>query len=266
VLTHGNGPIVGNILIRNEAAAPIVPPTPLYICGADSQGGIGLMAQQVLRNLLRRAGSDTEVVTVITQMVVDADDPGFRQPSKPIGPFYSEAEARALERDRGWALIDDCGRGWRRVVPSPQPLRIVEVASIRALVDAGHVVIAAGGGGVPVVEDPPGIYRGVEAVIDKDLASVVLARAVGAHRLVIVTSVDRVAIDFRTPRQRDLETLSVAEARRHLDAGQFPPGSMGPKIIGAIRFLEAGGEEVLITSPARLGEAFAGRHGTRIVR
>ena len=266
VLTHGNGPIVGNILIRNEAAASIVPPTPLYICGADSQGGIGLMAQQVLRNLLRQADLALEVATVVTQVVVDPSDPGFQHPSKPIGPFYSEAEARALERDRGWTVIEDCGRGWRRVVPSPDPLRIVEIASIRALIDAGHVVIAAGGGGVPVVESSPGIYRGVEAVIDKDLASVVLARAVGAHRLVIVTSVDRVALDYNTPRQCELETLTVDDAWRYLEAGQFPAGSMGPKILGAIRFLEGGGEEVLITSPAKLGEAFAGRAGTRIVR
>jgi carbamate kinase len=266
VLTHGNGPIVGNILIRNEAAAAIVPPTPLFICGADSQGGIGYMAQQVLRNLLHRAGLAIEVATVVTQMVVDAADPGFGHPSKPIGPFYSESEARVLEREREWTMIEDCGRGWRRVVPSPQPRRIVEIASIRALVDAGHVVIAAGGGGVPVVEEPAGIYRGVEAVIDKDLASVVLAQAVGAKRLVIVTSVDRVSLDYRTPRQREIESLTVAEAKGHLEAGQFPPGSMGPKILGAIRFLEAGGEDVLITSPAKLGEAFAGRHGTRIVR
>ncbi len=265
VLTHGNGPIVGNIVIRNEAAADIIPPTPLYICGADSQGGIGYMAQQVLHNLLREAAIEREVVTLITQMVVDAHDPGFQTPSKPIGPFYTEEEARTLHRERGWNLIEDCGRGWRRVVPSPQPLRIVEVAAIRALVAAGQVVIAAGGGGVPVVETAPGIYTGVEAVIDKDLASVVLAEAVGAQRLVIVTSVDRVAIHFRQPEQRDLERMTLAEAQRYLDEGHFPPGSMGPKIRGAIRFLQGGGQEVLITSPGKLQEAFAGHAGTRIV-
>lgn len=266
ILTHGNGPIVGNILIRSEAAAQIIPPTPLYICGADSQGGIGYMAQQVLRNLLSAIGLNVEVATVVTQVVVDPDDPGFREPSKPIGPFYSEEEARTLERERRWKLVEDSGRGWRRVVPSPDPQRIVELKVIRTLVDAGHVVIAAGGGGVPVVEIAPGVYEGAEAVIDKDLAAVVLAQAVDARRLVIVTSVDRVAIDFQTPQQRDLDLLHVAEAKQYLADGQFPPGSMGPKILGAIRFIESGGEEVLITSPGRIGEALAGRAGTRIIR
>ncbi|MCK4412011.1 MAG: carbamate kinase [Candidatus Eisenbacteria sp.] len=265
VLTHGNGPIVGNILIRNEAAAETIPPTPLYICGADSQGGIGYMVQQVLRNLLSEAGLDLEVATIVTQVVVRQDDPGFEQPSKPIGPFYSAEEAETLIRERNWRMIEDSGRGWRRVVPSPEPQRIVEIKTIRTLIEAGEIVIAAGGGGVPVVEIAPGVYRGVEAVIDKDLASVVLAREVGARRLVIVTSVDRVAIHFHTPQQQDLDELSLADARRYYDEGHFPPGSMGPKILSAIRFLEQGGEEVLITSPERLGEAFAGRAGTRIV-
>lgn len=265
VITHGNGPIVGNILIRNEAASAIIPPTPLYICGADSQGGIGLMAQQVLRNLLTRAGLRHEVVTLVTQVVVAADDPGFDRPTKPIGPFYTEEEARGLQRDRGWRMTEDSGRGWRRVVASPEPLRVVEIESVRALLEAGQVVIAAGGGGVPVVEDAPGELRGVEAVIDKDLASAVLANALGAKRLIIVTSVDRVAIRFRTPHQLELDRLSLAEARRYYDEGHFPEGSMGPKILGAIRFLEGGGEAVLITSPGRIEEAMAGRSGTWIV-
>jgi carbamate kinase len=266
VITHGNGPIVGNILIRNEAAAPIIPPTPLYICGADSQGGIGLMAQQVLRNLVNAAGLPIEVVTLVTQVVVDVDDPGFQHPSKPIGPFFTEEEARAHERERGWQVVEDSGRGWRRIVASPEPKRIVEIESIRALVEAGHVVIAAGGGGVPVIETTAGQYQGVEAVIDKDLASVVLARALGAKRLIIVTSVERVSIHFRTPQQRELDTLTLAEARRYYDEGQFPAGSMGPKILCAIRFLDGGGEEVIITSAERMGEALQQRAGTRIVR
>ncbi|MFH1143390.1 MAG: carbamate kinase [Candidatus Eisenbacteria bacterium] len=265
VLTHGNGPIVGNIVIRNEAAARIIPPTPLYICGADSQGGIGYMAQQVLRNLLRRAGLRREVATVITQVVVDRNDPGFSAPSKPIGPFYTEEEALTLERDRGWRMAEDAGRGWRHVVASPEPLEIVEIETIRTLVAAGVVVIAVGGGGVPVIEVEPGIYDGVEAVIDKDLASVVLAREVGARRLVIVTSVDQVAIHFRKPAQQYLGRISLEEARRYHEEGHFPPGNMGPKILSAIRFLEQGGEEVLITSPECLGEAIQGRAGTRIV-
>jgi carbamate kinase len=265
ILTHGNGPIVGNILIRNEAAADTIPPTPLYICGADSQGGIGLMLQQALHNVSNRQGIDTHVVTVVTQTVVDANDPAFRNPTKPIGPFYAEAEARRMEKERGWTMREDAGRGWRRVVASPDPIRIVELETIRTLVGIGQVVIAAGGGGIPVGQTPSGEYYGVEAVIDKDLAAVVLAEAVKAHRLVIVTAVDCVALDFGKPSQRNLDVMTVAEAERHLAEGQFPPGSMGPKILGAIRFLRNGGREVLITSPGMLGDALAGRGGTRIV-
>jgi len=265
ILTHGNGPIVGNIVIRNEAAAHLIPPTPLYISGADSQGGIGFMTQQVLHNLLAQAGIAREVATVVTQVVVDPNDPGFRNPSKPIGPFYGAEEAETLARERKWRMVEDAGRGWRHVVPSPDPLRIVEIAVIRTLIDAGHIPIAAGGGGVPVIEIAPGVHQGVEAVIDKDLASVVLARETGAKRLVIVTSVDQVAIHFRTPRERALDRLTLAEARGYYAEGHFPPGNMGPKILSAIRFLEQGGEEVLITSPARLSEAAQGRGGTRIV-
>jgi len=205
------------------------------------------------------------VVTLVTQVVVAPDDPGFERPTKPIGPFYTEDEARSLERERGWRMVEDSGRGWRRVVASPEPLRIVEIGSVKALLQAGHVVIAAGGGGVPVIEQAPGEHAGVEAVIDKDLASVVLGREIGARKLVIVTSVDRVAIHFRTPRQRDLERLTAKEARRYLDEGHFPEGSMGPKILGAVRFLEAGGREVVITSPSKIDEALAGRAGTHIV-
>jgi len=266
ILTHGNGPIVGNILIRSEAAVDRVPPAPLHICGADSQGGIGFMIQQALHNVSVRQGIDTHVVTVITQTVVDAADPAFANPTKPIGPFYTEAEARVLERQRGWHLTEDAGRGWRRVVPSPDPIRIVEVETIRTLVEKGQVVIAAGGGGIPVAQTEGGEYHGVEAVIDKDLASVALAATVGAHRLVIVTAIDRVALHFGKPEQRDLDQMTVDEARRYLNEGHFPPGSMGPKIQGAIRFLQRGGEEVLITSPAALQTALRGRGGTRIIR
>ncbi len=265
ILTHGNGPIVGNILIRNEAAADRIPPTPLYICDADSQGGIGFMIQQALHNVSIREGIDTHTVTIITQTVVDPKDPAFANPSKPIGPFYGETEAQALMKERGWKMTQDAGRGWRRVVPSPDPIRIVELETIRTLVGIRQVVIAAGGGGIPVEQLENGEYRGVEAVVDKDLASVCLAAAVGAQRLIIVTAVDRVALDFGEPSQRDLDVLTLADAIRHYDEGQFPPGSMGPKILGAIRFLESGGEEVLITSPRTLAEGIAGRAGTRIV-
>jgi carbamate kinase len=265
ILTHGNGPIVGNILVRNEAAADLIPPTPLYICGADSQGGIGFMLQQALHNVSMRSGIDTHVVTVITQTVVDPHDPAFSNPTKPIGPFYEEEEARRLTRERGWHIKEDAGRGWRRLVPSPEPIRIVELETIRSLVGIGQVVIAAGGGGIPVTQTETGEYRGIEAVVDKDLASVVLAAAVGADRLIIVTDVDRVALNFGQPDQQDLDQMTVAEARRYLADGQFPPGSMGPKVRGSIRFLENGGKAVLITSARRLPEALMGEAGTRIV-
>ena len=264
ILTHGNGPIVGNILMRNEAAAEFIPPTPLFVCGADSQGGIGFMLQQALHNVSNRQGIDTHVVTIITQTVVDRNDPAFQNPTKPIGPFFSQADARRLERERGWILKEDSGRGWRRVVPSPDPIRIVELETIRTLVAKGQIVIAAGGGGIPVAQTETGEYEGVEAVVDKDLASVQLAAAVGANRLVIVTLVDQVSLNYGTPDQRDLAEMSLPEARRYLAEGHFPPGSMGPKIRGAIRFLEDGGEEVLITSPRKLAAGLRGEAGTRL--
>jgi carbamate kinase len=263
-ITHGNGPIVGNILIRNEAAREQIPPMPLDVCGADSQGGLGYMIQQTLQNLLRANGMPQQVATVITQVVVDGKDPRFRTPTKPIGPFYAEDQARAFEVSKGWRTVQDAGRGWRRVVPSPMPMRIVEMPLIRTLFEAGHVVIAAGGGGIPVVEGPDGVLHGVEAVIDKDLASVVLALELGADSLIIVTAVDQVAVDFGKPTERWCDRMSVAEAMRHLNEGQFPAGSMGPKIEAAIWFLKAGGREVCITSPRRIRDALAGRAGTWI--
>lgn len=264
ILTHGNGPIVGNILMRNEAAADRIPPTPLFVCGADSQGGIGFMLQQALHNVSNRQGIDTHVVTVITQTVVARDDPAFQNPTKPIGPSFSAEEARRLEAERGWMMREDSGRGWRRVVASPDPIRIVELETIRTLVAKGQVVIAAGGGGIPVAQTEEGEYEGVEAVIDKDLASVKLAAAVGANRLVIVTLVDQVALHYGTAQQQDLTDVPIADARRYLAAGHFPPGSMGPKIRGAIQFLEEGGAEVLITSPRKLAAGLRGEAGTRL--
>jgi carbamate kinase len=264
LLTHGNGPIVGNILIRNEAAACEIAPMPLDVCGADSQGGLGYMIQQVLRNELRRAGKTRDVVSIVTQVRVDAGDAAFKSPTKPIGPFYSQARANELMAG-GWRMVEDAGRGYRRVVPSPQPREVIEAPVIRRLLDAGVIVIAAGGGGIPVLRDQDGNLRGVEAVIDKDRASALLAHDVLCSVFVNVTGVDRVATGFGTEHQRDLEVLPLAEARRLLLAGEFPPGSMGPKIEAAIEFLEGGGDQVLITSPAVLSEALAGRHGTRVV-
>lgn len=264
VITHGNGPIVGNILIRNEAARAQIPPMPLDVCGADSQGGLGYMIQQTLQNLLREGGLRNQVATVISQVVVDADDPRFKNPTKPIGPFYSESEAREMEATKGWRMVADAGRGWRRVVASPMPRRIVEMPAIRSLFDAGHVVIAVGGGGIPVVEDEGGRLRGVEAVIDKDLASVVLALELKAEMLVIVTAVDQVAIDFGKPTQRWIDRMSLREAILHLNEGQFPPGSMGPKIEAAVWFLKTGGQDVCITSPGKIAAALEGKAGTWI--
>jgi carbamate kinase len=265
IITHGNGPIVGNILIRNEAAAGEIAPMPLDVCGADSQGGIGYMIQQVLLNELRAAGDARDVVTLVTQTLVAGDDPAFSDPTKPIGPFYGRERAETLRNQHGWWIVEDAGRGWRRVVASPRPLEIIETALVGAIVETGAVVIAAGGGGIPVVRDSDGRLRGVEAVIDKDRAAVVLARALQCDLLVNVTGVDRVAAGFGTDRQRDLDRLTVAEARDLLAAGEFPPGSMGPKIESAIEFLESGGCEVIVTSPAALEAALAGRNGTRLL-
>jgi carbamate kinase len=264
VLSHGNGPIVGNILIRNEAAREQVPPMPLDVCGADSQGGIGYMMQNLLQNELRRAGLERPVVTLITQVVVDDRDPAFRRPTKPIGPFYTEERARQLAREKGWTIVEDAGRGYRRVVPSPEPLEIVEIEAIRRLLKAGAIVIAAGGGGIPVTRQWDRSLHGVEAVIDKDLASSLLARMLGFEVLVLVTGVEKVALDFQKPGQRDLDEVSVDELGRYLAEGHFPSGSMGPKIQAAIGFIRGGGSRVVITTPDRVREALAGKTGTHV--
>ena len=264
VLIHGNGPIVGNILIRNEAVREQIPPMPLDVCGADSQGGIGYMMQQILQNELRRIGLERPVATLVTQIVVSERDPAFRRPTKPIGPFYNEEKARQLAREKGWTVVEDAGRGWRRVVPSPVPLEIVEIEAIRRLLKAGAVVIAAGGGGIPVMRQWDGSLHGVEAVIDKDLASSLLARMLGFEVLVIITGVERVALHFGTPTQRDLDRATPDELERYLEEGHFPPGSMGPKIRAAIEFVRAGGKEVIVTTPERIREALAGETGTHI--
>lgn len=267
VLSHGNGPIVGNILIRNEAARDQIPPMPLDVCGADSQGGIGYMMQQSLQNELRRVGlGDRPVVTIVTQVVVDERDPAFRRPTKPIGPFYAEDRARLLAKEKGWTIVEDAGRGYRRVVPSPKPLEVVEIAAIRQIVEDGGVAIAAGGGGIPVSRQWDGSLHGVEAVIDKDLASSLLARLLGCQTLVIVTGVDRVALRYGKPDQRELERATPDELQGWMEEGHFPPGSMGPKIQAAIEFVRGGGREVVITSPERLTEALEGKTGTLVAR
>jgi carbamate kinase len=266
VLTHGNGPQVGFILLRSELvgdSAP-VPALSLEMSSADSQGGIGHILSMALLNELSARGFQDRVAYVLTHTVVAAGDPAFSAPTKPIGPFYTEAQAEQRRRD-GWQMIEDSGRGYRRIVPSPKPLRIVESAQIRTLVDSGFVVIAVGGGGIPVVEVTPGRYRGVEAVIDKDRASALLAASLEIPLLVLSTGVERVAIHFRQPDQRFIDRMTVAEAQVWLDEGEFPKGSMGPKVEAAITFLHSGGEEVLITTPAALERGVAGATGTRIV-
>ena len=267
VVTHGNGPQVGFILLRSELVpenAP-VPRLSLEMSVADSQGGIGHILGQALLNELAARGLPDRVVCVLTHVVVDPEDPAFQRPTKPIGPFYTKEEADDRAVRNGWTMIEDAGRGYRRVVASPKPLRIVENDQIRTLVDAGFVVIAVGGGGVAVVETERGHYRGVEAVIDKDRASALLAASLQVPLLILSTGVERVAVHFRQPDERWLDRVTVSEAKQYLEEGEFPRGSMGPKVEAAIRFLEHGGEEVLITTPAALERAIAGETGTRVV-
>lgn len=266
VLTHGNGPQVGQMLLMVEAARGQVPELPLGVCVADTEGALGYLIQQALVNRLRHERRPAAVVTIITQVVVDQGDPAFARPTKPVGPFLGRNEAERFRRQRGWTVVDDAGRGFRRVVPSPRPLAIIEGETIGRLLDAGVVVIAAGGGGVPVVEEPDGSLRGVDAVIDKDLASAVLARGIRAQQLVMLTGEPFVFLDYGGATQRPLRTLGAEEARRHLQAGQFPPGSMGPKIEAALDFLTGGGAEVLITSIDGFTAALEGKTGTRITK
>jgi len=264
VITHGNGPMVGHLLLQMECARALVPPMPLFISDADTEGSLGYLIQQCLVNELRRRGLEKEVATVITQVLVAADDPAFEAPDKPIGPFYPAAEASLLKTERGWSLMEDAGRGWRRVVPSPHPLTIIEQGVISYLLEGGIIVIAAGGGGVPVIRRPDGDLAGVEAVIDKDRASAVLAREIAADLLIFLTAVDYVYLDYGQPGQRPLTKLTCADARKYFEDGHFPPGSMGPKMESALDFLSRGGRRVLITQAESLAAAMAGRTGTHI--
>jgi carbamate kinase len=263
VLTHGNGPQVGRILLQQELAAKKVPPMPMDVCGAESQGQLGYLIAQSLDNALRSANVTSRVLCLVTQVVVNGRDPAFRRPSKPVGPAYDRPTAQRIAHESGHVFAIQPGGKWRRVVASPLPVRFVEEAPLRALVDAGHVVVAAGGGGVPVVEHR-GRLRGVEAVIDKDRTAALLARAVNADRLLILTEVAKVQTGFGTPAARELDELTVTEARRLLDAGEFPSGSMGPKVEACADFAEGGGTAVI----AALSEAAAavrGEAGTAVV-
>jgi carbamate kinase len=266
VLTHGNGPQVGFILRRSGIAKGLVPEVPIDYADADTQGAIGYMFQRALYNEFRRRGLKRQVVAVVTQVLVDRADPALRNPTKPIGAQMDAETAQSLAEKLGWVVQEDAGRGWRRVVGSPKPKRIIELDIIRGLVAEGHIVIACGGGGIPVVEDAQGNIEGMEAVIDKDFASALLAHDLNADLFVVSTGVEKVAINYNKPDQRWLEKITLSEAKRYLAEGQFPKGSMGPKIEAIASFLEAGGERsAIITNPPNLGRALSGATGTHIV-
>jgi carbamate kinase len=264
-VVHGNGPQVGNLLIQQEAASTRIPPYSLDVCDAMTQGSMGYMIERMLINRLAFLKLPVPVSTVLTEVVVDKDDPGFRNPTKPVGPFYTRYRAEELQKQKRWHMQEDAGRGYRKVVPSPRPLEIIQLDAIRLLLQAGHCVIAGGGGGIPVIRDSSGFLVGVEAVIDKDRLSSLLAEQLGADTYVILTGVPKVALNFGKPTQRWVDQLTASEAGRHLAEGQFPPGSMGPKIESALAFLRAGGREVLITSPEALEKEPYATVGTRIV-
>ncbi len=272
VITHGNGPQVGNLLLADEAAKNVVPPMPLDVLGAQTEGYMGYMIQNTLANHLRQAGAPHNITTVMTQVIVDKNDPAFKDPSKPIGPFYSASTAEQLRQEKGWDIIEDSSRGYRRVVPSPIPVKIQQARIIKSMLDTGEIVIAVGGGGIPVVREDNRNLSGVEAVIDKDYASVRLAIEIDADILFILTAVEYVYRDFATPRQKALRNLSLAEAKELLNDGHFGKGSMEPKIRAAIMFLEETNQgapperEVIITLPETALKALEGKTGTRIIR
>jgi carbamate kinase len=264
VVTHGNGPQVGFILRRSELAAPELHMVPLDSCVADTQGALGYHLQCALYNEFKRRGMERRAATVVTQVLVDVKDPAFAKPNKPIGSFMSAEQAQAHREKDAWDLMEDAGRGWRRVVASPLPKRVLEMEVVKSLLDAGVVVVACGGGGIAVVEDSSGYISGAAAVIDKDLASSLLARDLRADLLVISTAVEKVCLDFGKPTQRSLDRMSLAEAKRYIGEGHFKPGSMLPKIQAVVDFLEQGGKEAIITDPAHLGAALAGHGGTHV--
>jgi len=265
-LTHGNGPQVGNYLIRVEESRHIVPPIPLGVIVADLEGGMGYMIEQSLQNKLHLRGINRKVVTIIAQVIVDKNDPSISNPTKFVGPFYKEDQVEKLVKERGWIVKYDEGRGYRRVVPSPIPQEIIEKDTIKKLVDDGVIVITAGGGGAPVYIEADGTYEGVDGVVDKDRTAAILARDINAQELYILTAVDKVSLHYKKPNQVDLYKISLAEAKQYLAEGHFPAGSMGPKIESAIHFLENGGELVVISSVEKMHDAVDGITGTRIFK
>lgn len=265
VITHGNGPQVGNTLIKGEMAKSVVPEYSLDVLDAETQGNLGYLIQQSFKNKMVERNINKTIATIVTQSVVSKEDPAFQNPTKPIGPFYSKEEMEKIVEDRNLTFVEDSGRGYRRVVASPKPLKIVEKEAIEALLEKDITVITAGGGGIPVV-DNNGKLEGVEAVIDKDFASALLAADINADYLFILTGVEQVAINFGTPKQENLLEMTIEDALRYLEEGQFPKGSMGPKIEAAILFLQKGGKNVIITTIDKLQDALAGKTGTRIVK
>lgn len=266
ILAHGNGPQVGRIVLQNEYASPITPALPFDVCGAMSQGYIGYHMQQGLEKVLRKRGNKKRVATVVTQVVVDKNDPKFQNPSKPIGPFYTEEEAMAIAKEKNYVMKEDAGRGWRRVVASPMPVEIVELDAVKCLVDNGFIAITVGGGGIPVIRNENGDYEGTAAVIDKDLASERLAEDLDADALVILTAVEQVCINFGKPDQKALSTMTVDEARRYIEEGHFAPGSMLPKVEAAIKFVESKpGRKAVITSLDKAVLALNGAAGTTLM-
>ena len=264
IIVHGNGPQVGNLLIQMEEAVTKIPPFSLDVCDAMTEGSMGFMLEKAVVNELRTRSIDKEVATLVTQVVVDREDPAFASPTKPVGPFYTKYRAQALAKEKKWTMVEDAGRGHRKVVPSPKPIDIVSKWIIRDLVCAGRIVIAAGGGGIPIIINGRGLFEGVEAVIDKDYVASLIAREVKVDLFIILTGIKRVFLDFGTPQERPIETMTIAQAQEYLAQGQFPRGSMGPKIEAAIEYIKAGGKEVLITSASHLKAALLSRSGTRI--
>ena len=264
LLVHGNGPQVGALLVQVEEASTKIPPASLDVCVAQTEGSIGYMLETALRNEMVAEGVDREVICLMTSVVVDPRDPALKNPTKPIGPFYTPYRAASLRRARRWSIVEDSGRGWRKVVPSPRPLKVVNLPVLRGLMEAHHVVIAGGGGGVPVIEDASGRLRGIEAVVDKDLTAALIARDLHADLLLVLTDVDQVWLNYGRKNQKPIPRMSFKEAERWLRRGQFPAGSMGPKVQAAIEFTRSTGHDVIITSLRRCVSAISGRGGTRV--
>jgi len=264
IIVHGNGPQVGNLLIQMEEAITKIPPFSIEVCDAMTEGSIGFMLEKAIFNELRKNSLDKEVATLITQVVVDRNDPAFENPTKPIGPFYSKYRAQMLARQKKWKMVEDAGRGFRKVVPSPKPIDIIPKRVIRDLVRSGIIVITAGGGGIPVIINGRGLFQGVEAVIDKDYAASLIAREAKVDLFIILTNVERVYLNYGTQEEKAIDVMSTDQAQTYLSQGQFPPGSMGPKIKAAIEYIQNGGKEVLITSSNYLKASLINRSGTKI--